>query len=145
MNGIRVFGLVCCLAFLSVAVTYSVLQWNYRVTNTASIKTVGVLIYQNTNLSVPLTNIVWGVLEPGGSENVSAYMVNTSNVPVTLGLQTENWVPADASDFIGLGWDYGGEVLSVGGSVGVTFTLGVDSTIENITSFSFDLVIYGSG
>lgn len=145
MNRVRVVGVVCCVAFLLVAVTYSVLQWSYTVSNTASIKSVGVMIYQDANLSVPLTQIVWGVLEPSESVNVSAYVVNTSNVAVALSLTTENWVPANASDFIALSWDYDGEVLLVSGSVGVTFTLWVDAAISNITAFSFDMVVAGSG
>ena len=44
-----------------------------------------------------------------------------------------------------LTWDYSGAAIAVDGVVQVTLSLAVSDTIEGITSFSFDIVIAGSG
>jgi len=62
-----------------------------------------------------------------------------------LSMYTSNWSPLNASDYMILSWDYGGQSIGVGEVVRVTFTLSVDASIEGITSFSFDITIVGSG
>ena len=116
-----------------------------RIGNRAAIKAVGVEVYQDPELTVALTEIDWGVLEPGEEKNCTAYIKNESNVPVTLVLTTENWSPLNASSFVALTWDYDGQLLEVDGSVEVTFTLAVDPAISGIEAFSFDIVIVGTG
>ena len=113
--------------------------------NQAAIKAVGVGVYQDPELSLQLTAIDWGVLEPGEEKNHTAYIKNESNVPITLTLTTENWSPSNASEFVVLTWDYDGQPLGVDGFVEVTFTLAVDPAISGIGAFSFDIVIVGTG
>ena len=115
------------------------------ISNQAAIKAVGVAVYQDPELTVPLTEINWGILEPGEAKNHTAYIKNESNVPITLVLITENWNPLNASKFVALTWDYDGQLLEVDGFVEVTFTLVVDSAISGIDTFSFDIVIVGIG
>ncbi|MFB0523975.1 MAG: hypothetical protein ACETVZ_00415 [Phycisphaerae bacterium] len=122
-----------------------IMERSHRISNRAAIKAIGVGVYQDPELTVPLTEINWGILEPGEEKNQSAYIKNESNVPVTLVLTTENWSPQNASSFIALTWDYDGQLLGVDGFVEVTFTLAVDPTISGIDTFSFDIVIVGTG
>jgi len=75
---------------------------------------------------------------------VIVYIRNEGSAQMTLSLDTENWNPAIASTYIGLSWDYGGEVLGVDGVVEVTLSLSVSDLIEDITNFSFDIVVTGS-
>jgi hypothetical protein len=56
-------------------------------------------------------------------------------------MYTSNWSPLNASDYLSLSWDYGGQSIDVDEVVQVTFTLSVDAGIEGITSFSFDITI----
>lgn len=116
-----------------------------RIGNQAAIKAVGVGVYQDPVLTVPLTEINWGILEPGEEKNHTAYIKNESNVPITLVLSTDNWSPANASNFITLTWDYDEQPLGVDEFVKVIFTLAVDPAISGIVDFSFDIVIAGSG
>ena len=121
------------------------MEHSRRITNRAAIKAVNVNLYQDPALTVPLTEINWGVLEPGEEKNHTAYVTNESNVPVTLFLSTENWSPLNASSFVALTWDYDGQPIAVGGFVEATFTLAVDPAISGIETFSFDIIIVGSG
>ena len=123
----------------------AVTQHSRRINNKAAIKAVGVGVYQDPALTVPLTEIDWGILEPGEQKNHTAYIKNESNVLVTLVLTTENWSPLNASSFVALTWDYDGQLLEVDGFVDVTFTLAVDPVISGIDAFSFDIVIVGTG
>ena len=116
-----------------------------RIGNQAAIKAVGVAVYQDPALTLPLTEINWGILEPGEEKNHTAYIKNESNVPITLVLITENWSPLNASSFVALTWDYDVQLLGVDGFIEVTFTLAVDPAISGIDAFSFDIVIVGSG
>lgn len=123
----------------------AVVESSRRVSNKAAIKAVNVGVYQDPELSVPLTEIDWGVLEPGEEKNYTAYIKNESNVSLTLFLITENWNPLNASSFITLSWNYDGQPFEVDASVEVTLTLAVDMAISGIKTFSFDIVIVGSG
>ena len=122
-----------------------IMERSRRISNRAAIKAVGVGVYQDLELTVPLTEIDWGILEPGQEKNQSGYIRNESNVPVTLFLTTENWSPLNTSSFVALTWDYDGQLLEVDGFVEVTFTLAVDPAISGIKAFSFDIVIVGTG
>jgi len=60
-------------------------------------------------------------------------------------MYASNWSPSNASDYLTLSWDYGGQSINPDDVAQVTFTLSVDASIEGITSFSFDITIVGSG
>jgi len=121
------------------------MQWTQRIPSSATVKAVGVGVYKDINFTVSVTQIDWGIVEAGESKNFSAYIVNRSNVPITLTMTTENWTPATASDFITLTWNYDGAEIAVDSYVFVTFVLSVDQAISGIDSFSFTITIIGSG
>lgn len=125
--------------------TLAAMQWTQHIRNTARLKTVGVGIYQDADFTILVTLIDWGTLEPGETKNVSVYILNTSNVPITLNMTTENWIPANASNYMVMSWTYDGSVIAVGGYVHVALILSVKSTISGITNFSFDIVVRGTG
>ena len=123
----------------------AVMERSRRISNQAAIKAVGVGVFRDPALTVPLTEINWGILEPREEKNHTAYIRNESNVPITLVLTTENWSPQNASSFIAFTWDYDGQLLEVDRFVEVTFTLTVDPAISGIDTFTFDIVIVGTG
>ena len=139
-------ALVLCLGVVVGSIsTYAVMQWIARIPTTATLKLLGVGVYKDVSFTIPVTEINWGVLEPGESKNYSAYIKNESNVPITLTMYTENWNPLEASNFISLSWDYQGVSIEVDGSVPVTLILSVDSATAGFKTFSFTIVIVGSG
>jgi len=143
---------VATLALISYALTLSVisqvtssLQSNRTMPSVGEVKAIGVGIYWDSSCTTDVSSIDWGILEPGSSENVTVYIRNEGNSAVNLTMNTSNWNPANASSYIGLSWDYEGQIINVDEVLEVTFTLIVASEIQGITSFSFDIVIVGSG
>lgn len=125
--------------------TLAAMQWVRRIPSTAIVKTIGVDVYLDSELTTPVVNIDWGILEPGENKNFNVYVVNHGNVPIVLSLTTENWQPANASNFITVTWNYDRYPIAVSGYTYVTFTLHVDPATTGIDSFSFTIMIVGSG
>lgn len=116
-----------------------------RISNFGRIKAVNVGVYEDLACMKPLNIIDWGMLEPNEAKTTSCFIRNEANVPVTLALTTENWIPLNASSFLFLGWDYAEEILTVNEVVEVVFSLSVSPDIEGIENFSFDIIVIGEG
>lgn len=123
----------------------ALVQTGRTVSNTGSVKAVGVGVYWDYACTSPVSSIPWGMLESGSNKNVTCYIRNEGNSDSTLSMYTLNWSPSNASDYITLGWDYSGQSISPDEVVQVTFTLSISASIEGITSFNFDITIVGSG
>jgi hypothetical protein len=115
------------------------------ISNAGAVKAIGVGVYWNPDGTNPVNSIDWGILEPGSSTNRTCYIQNEGNSASTLSMNAANWNPSNASDYISLSWDYGGQLVNPDELIQVTFTLSISDTIEGITSFSFDITIMGSG
>jgi len=120
---------------------FSAVQSSRTVSNAGTVRTFGVGVYQDSDCINALNSFDWGTLEPGSSKNVTCYVRNELSSVSTLSMYTSNWSPSNASDYMSLSWDYGGQSIDVDEVVQVTFTLSVDASIEGITNFSFDITI----
>jgi hypothetical protein len=98
--------------------------------------------------------IDWGELSLGASKNASFYVVSTSNVNVTLGLNVTNWLPAGLDQYLNISWNYNGTVLTPKHEpLPVTVNLEVPASREfidflvdnSVTAFGFDITVYASG
>jgi len=123
----------------------SSLQANSRISNTGSLKAVGVGVYWDAALTNRVSSIDWGIMEPGSSVDKIVYIRNEGNTASSLSMTTSNWSPSNASNYITLKWNYGGQTLNVNEVVQVKFTLSILSSISGITNFSFDITITTSG
>jgi hypothetical protein len=85
------------------------------------------------------------MLEPCTSINKTVYIQNEGNSAAALSKMESNWSPLNASSYITLNWDYGGQPFSVNQVVQVKFILVVSSSVSGITNFSFDITITASG
>ncbi len=122
----------------------SSMQTNQTISNVGSVKAVGLGIYWDEAHTNAVSSINWGLLEPGSSENVAVYMRNEGNTTATLSMATSSWNPSDASDYMTLTWNYDEQPIAAGDTIQVTFILSVSSSIEGITSFSFDITVTAS-
>jgi hypothetical protein len=125
--------------------TYGIMQYSMQISNTATLKLVDIGVFTNINLTTPVTSINWGMLQPGQVENYSAYLLSESNVPITLSMYTANWNPSNASNYLTLTWNYKAQTIQPHASLPITFTLAVNTSIQGIPQFSFDIWIVGSG
>jgi hypothetical protein len=112
-----------------------------KVSNTGIVVHSGIGVYNNSECTMELNLIDWGVLEPGSSNSRACYIHNNGSSPSTLNMSTSGWYPPEARDYLTLSWDYGNQSIDVDEVVPVTFTLAVDASIEGITDFEFQIII----
>jgi len=136
---------VVAVVLASIAVVYALTSVSVYLSSVGTVKAVGVGVYWDSGCSQAVSSIDWGLADPGSVKNVTVYVKSEGNAPMTLSLQTANWNPANSADYISLSWDYGGQAIGVNQVVAVTLSLSISSNIEGITTFSFDIVVVGSG
>jgi len=120
-------------------------QSSVRIVGRGTVKAVGVGVFWDSNCTNPVSFIDWGMVEPGSMNNVTVYVRNEGNVAAGISLASENWNPSNASDYLALSWNYDGQQLNPSEVVQVTLTLTISSSVQGITSFSFDIIISASG
>ncbi len=118
-----------------------VLIATYRVRNVGRIRAIGVEVFEDPACTSPLIEIDWGVLSAGDLAGVTVYIKNTQNVVFTLTLNTSDWNPPLAADYLSLDWNYTGKVLTPEQVLPVQLTLYVSVHVQNVTSFSFDILV----
>jgi len=101
----------------------------------------GIGIYLNDQATAPLTSVNWGTLEPGQNQNITMYIKNEGNTPITLSLQTSNWNPTSAQNYLILTWNYNDQSINPDQTQQITLTLQVNPDTTGITNYSFDITI----
>lgn len=99
-------------------------------------KTVGAVL-----IELNVSSLDWGVLSPGSYKSLGVLVNNTGQLDAVLNIKTQNWEPLEAEQFLNLTWDQEGSVIGPGKSVAASVSLKVSPWIQNITAFSFDIVI----
>lgn len=123
--------------------SYAIIEQVSQIRNIGTVRTIGVDVYRDKELTTVLDVIAWGTLDPGEVRNVDAWVKNTGNNAQKLVMWTENWNPTAAFDSITLTWNYVDSWIAVNASFPVVFTLSVDPKITDVTSFSFDIWVKG--
>ena len=123
----------------------SAIMNNKTVSSNGSVKGVGVGVYWNQACTNATSSISWGILDPGSNVNKTIYIRNEGNTAATLSMTTSNWNPANASSYMTLSWNYGGQTLNINQVVQVKLTLAVSASVSGITNFSFDITITATG
>ena len=101
-------------------------------------------VYEDQACTSVLSSIVWGEIEAGESSRVTVYVKNNGDTNVLLGLDSQNWTPANSAEYTSLSWDYDDTPLAPGEVRGVTLTIDVDSDCPAMNNFGFDVIIIGS-
>jgi hypothetical protein len=125
----------------AVIVTAVVLYTVWTIHNVGRIKAIGVGIYWNSEATQECKSIDWGTIGAGEVVSVTLYAKNVKNVPFTMTLNTSNWEPTIAGQYLNLGWTYNGAVINPNEVVKFDLTLTVDVNIEGVDNFSFDINI----
>jgi hypothetical protein len=115
--------------------------WN--INNLAQIKTTNISVYKNGELNEPLTFINWGIVSPDQTANQTFYLANEGNVPITAHFNTSSYLPSNVISYLDISWNYTGTPLNPLEAKPVTMFLHIQSTVSNITDFSFDINIWG--
>jgi hypothetical protein len=125
--------------------TAGLLGVSQTVPSSATITTVNVGVYSDSACTQTLTSIDWGSISPGDSLTRTIYVKNTGTVQITLSMTKTNWNPPSADGPITLTWNREGWTIDAGQSTAATLTLSVSSSISDITTFSVNIVITGTG
>lgn len=98
-------------------------------------------VYKDVTGTNTVDHINWESLEPGDSKETQVWVKNEGTTPLTLTLDTVDWSPTNASDYLTLNWDWGDTPLYPDMSRRVTLTLTVSPDITGIDNFSFNIVL----
>jgi len=134
---------VMTMTVTAVVLTSGILFGNRTINNQGNVNSIGVGVYWENTCINEVSTINWGYLEPGSSQNITIYIRNEGNIPMTLNMTTDNWNPSSASTYITLSWNSEGSQVSADSVLETILTLSVSSGISEIDSFSFDITITG--
>jgi hypothetical protein len=98
-------------------------------------------VYADSSCTQRLTAIDWGDLAAGEQKTSVVFLRNLGNVSFVLQLNVMNWTPTYLSDHVMVSWDYQEQVLAADDILRVVFTIVVSPDLENVGSFSYDLVL----
>ena len=135
---------ILALAVSAVVLTSGILFDSTTINNQGNVNAVGVGVYWESSCLNEVTSINWGYIEPGTNANVTIYILNDGNVPMTLNMTTTNWDPSVASSNITLSWNRESHQVDAGAVVETELDLAVLPNINGISSFSFDITITGT-
>jgi len=134
---------VAILVAGAVILTSGILSGSFIMHSAGNLKSIGVSVYWEQSCTSEVTSINWGNLNPGDTVSVTVYIKNEGNVAVELSMTTDNWDPSSASTYLTLSWNRQGFVLDSGEVVQATFTLSVSPDVQDVTTFSFDIIVTG--
>ena len=133
------------VASVMVASTFALFTIQKNIPGTGSIKGLGLGIYWDQQCENPTSEIDFGLLEPGSQKDYTLYLRNEGNTVLTLNMTPKNWNPTEAANYMTLTWNREGHQISPDQVISFVITLSVSSNIQDISSFSLDITISGTG
>jgi hypothetical protein len=124
--------------------TAALLSTNQTVPLTGTINAVNLGVYSDSGCTQTASSLNVGNLNPGGTATQTVYIKNTGNVPETLTMTTNNWIPSNASSSLTLTWNRQSTVLNAGASIQATLTLTAASNTGSLTTFSCNVTLTGT-
>lgn len=124
-------------AILVTAAIASIPNWLQQ----GNIQGIGVEIYSDINQTQRLTNIDWGSIYPGGNKTVLAYIKNVNNTVAVLTLNTTDWQPITAQEYVTLTWNYTDVPLELNAVAPTIFMLTTNQNAGNLTTFTFNMIV----
>ncbi len=110
-----------------------------------AMKAIDVEVYWDSGYTDTVSAINWTILEAGATAEKTIYVKNTGNAPVTLKMTCSGWDPIEAEDHITLSWDKEDANIDPDVIVEAVLTLSVSPSISEITDFSSNIIIEGTG
>jgi len=107
-------------------------------------QTAGLNVYEDSSCRANVSSLPWGNISPGGEISNLVYIKNEGDVPLTLTLDTIDWSPINAPNYISLNWNYNGKPLEPNRVILVRLTLTVSQEIDGIQNFNFEIIINGT-
>jgi hypothetical protein len=103
-------------------------------------------VYSDPQCTVAETSIDWGNCSLGATYNTILYAFNDQDSNVTVSMNTSDWSPSLAADYLSESWNWSDEMTLLPNSVQpLTLTLNVSQDAADVTDFSFNTVLLLSG
>jgi len=143
---LKIFGVVFAVSLIlaNIDLIFGLLTAVLPIATTGVVTSAGLKAYWDSGCTNEVTSISWGSMYAGNSKNVTIYLKNTGNVPMTLSLTTDNWNPSSAETYFTLIWDYSGGQIQPNEVLQITLTLTVSRNVQGVTDFSFNVIITGT-
>lgn len=133
------------VSLLVIGTTYALLTIQTTIPGSGTVKSVGIGVYWDLECTNTTSSLDWGLLEPGSEGDFTLYLKNEGNSALTLNMTSENWSPSHAGGYITVTWNREGQQISPDEVMEAVITLAVSEDVQNVKSFSFDLIISGTG
>lgn len=143
-NKATILGFILISTITGIGVS-GLLSASKTLSSSGSIKAINVGVYDDLGCTQPTSSIDWGTPEPGDVVTKTVYVKNLGNAEMTLHVATTNWTPTVASNYLTVSWDRESTILSPDEVVEAIITLNVSSSITGIDTFSFQIIIEGTG
>lgn len=131
------------LLVITITSVAGVLMSTHQIANVAHLASVNINVYWDITCTQEVTFIDWGILSPGSDKNLLVYVKNTGESPILGSMNTSDWSPIEAENYISLSWDFGDKPLMQGRVRPTTFTISVSWNITGITTFYFTIIVIG--
>lgn len=133
--------LIGALGAALIVVSVLLLVQTWRIRNVGRILSIGIEVYQDAGCTMKCELIDWGLMRPGDVTGVTIYVLNSQTANFTLSLNTTNWTPPQARDYLTLSWNYTGAIIKPGEVIPVQLMLYADVNVTGVTDFTFNTVI----
>jgi hypothetical protein len=133
-------ALVAVVGFASAAQYFQV-----KIPTIGNVVTMNVTVFSDPACTTQIAMIDWGTLAPGESKIITCYIKSLSNVDSSFSMSAANWNSTQASLYLSVSWNREGYLAKPNEAVPTSFTLHVDSAVQNVTGFSFDVIISATG
>ena len=138
------FVIVSLALFSGLAVS-GLLNIQKTLTSSGSIKAINVEVYWDAACTQVVSDVDWGVAEPGENVSRTVYVKNTGNSQMALNMSYSGWSPVEAGSYLSLVWDREGSLIDADEVLAAVLTMVVDGSISGVTDYSYNIVIQGSG
>jgi hypothetical protein len=145
---LAIFAVLVLSGILSgfiIANVRSIYQTSSTISSVGTFKAIGIGVYWDNSRTNRVTEINWGLLEPGDKKSFTIYISNEGNAPLTLSMSTSNWNPSSVANYLTLTWSNIGQTINAGVTAQLTLTLTVSPSVSGTNGFSFDITAVGSG
>ena len=145
MHKSQILVIYVLVASVLVAGTFALLTIQKNIQGSGSVKGVGLGVYWDLQCKNATSSIDFGLLDPGSYKDFTLYLKNEGNTVLTLNMTSKNWNPIEAANYMSLTWNREGQQVSPDQVISFVITLSVSSNIQDISSFSLDITISGTG
>ena len=145
MQRSQILVIYVLVASVLVASTFALLTIQKNIQGSGSVKGVGLGVYWDLQCKNATSSIDFGLLDPGSYKDFTLYLKNEGNTVLTLNMTSKNWNPIEAANYMSLTWNREGQQVSPDQVISFVIRLSVSSNIQDISSFSLDITISGTG